>query len=48
MYNIELTLFTEMVRDGYVFRLLSATIKSRQPKYAVVTVIPVNQNNSKL
>jgi hypothetical protein len=37
-YNTELTLLTEMIRDGYAFQLSSATIKSRQPKYAVVMV----------
>jgi len=47
-YNTELTLLTEMIRDGYTFQLSSAIIKSRQPKYAVVMVISVNKNNSKL
>ena len=47
-YNNELILMNEMVRDGYKFRLSSPTIKSRQPKYAVVMVISININNPKL
>jgi len=48
MYNTELTLLTEMIHDSYMFQLSSATIKSWQPKHAVVLVISVNKNNSKL
>jgi len=47
-YSNELTLLAEMIRDGYMFQLSSAIIKSWQPKYAVVMVISVNKNNSKL
>jgi hypothetical protein len=39
--NIELTLLTETVHDGHMFRLSSATIKSRQTQYIVVMVISV-------
>lgn len=45
-YNIELNILTEMDHDGDMFRLSSATIKSRQPKYVVAMVISVNKNNS--
>lgn len=45
---IELTLLTEMVHDGHMFRMSSATIKLRQMQYVVVMVISVNKNKTEL